>query len=145
MNTARYYSIYHQWVERIDEKTIQVGLTDFITFKMINIIALDIDYYDFDENMLELMEGLVDELMVSTGEKIGEIKYIHDYPISPPGFMLKDILAPLPGLIIDINEDITSEPNQLIRNNSIWIFKMEINPESIDQLMTLDEYNQLYR
>jgi len=57
-----------------------------------------------------------------------------------------DILAPLDGEIIEINEALSDEPSKVNEDptGEAWFFKMKpSDPSQIEEYMTEDEYNKL--
>jgi glycine cleavage system H protein len=57
-----------------------------------------------------------------------------------------DILAPLDGEIIEINEALSDEPNKVNEDpmGEAWFFKMKpSDPSQVEDYMTEDEYNKL--
>ena len=57
-----------------------------------------------------------------------------------------DILAPLDGEIIEINEALADEPSKVNEDpmGEAWFFKMKpTDPSQVEEYMTEDEYNKL--
>ena len=57
-----------------------------------------------------------------------------------------DILAPLDGKIIEINEALSDEPSKVNEDpmGEAWFFKMKpSDPSQVEEYMTEDEYNKL--
>ena len=57
-----------------------------------------------------------------------------------------DILAPLDGEIIEINEALSDEPSKVNEDpmGEAWFFKIKpSNPSQVEEYMTEDEYNKL--
>ena len=57
-----------------------------------------------------------------------------------------DILAPLDGEIIEINEALADEPSKVNEDpmGEAWFFKMKpADPSQVEEYMTEDEYNKL--
>ena len=57
-----------------------------------------------------------------------------------------DILAPLDGEIIEINEALSDEPSKVNDDpmGEAWFFKMKpSDPSQVEEYMTEDEYNKL--
>lgn len=57
-----------------------------------------------------------------------------------------DILAPLDGEIIEINEALSDEPSKVNEDpmGEAWFFKMKpSDPSQVEEYMTEDEYNKL--
>ena len=107
------YSKNHCRIEKT-ENGIKIGLTDYAVKKICK--TFEIFLCDEDE-------------YIHAGESIGEI-------ISCEFF---DILSPVNGTIVQVNEEVLDNPQILIKNNP-WLVEMT-DIAFTEQLMSENEYN----
>ncbi len=115
------YTSTHEWV-RIDEKIVTVGITDFAQHQLGDIVFVEFPKV-----------GLVFEIGSDTGE-IESVKAV------------SDLIMPLSGEIIEINEKIVNNP-ELVNSSPFkegWLIKIEIShPSEIDELLSVAEYSEI--
>ncbi len=115
------FSEEHLWVE-VEENGVRVGLSDFAQAELGEIISLGLP-----------KEG--DEVDQATG--VGEIEAEGN-----PAF---EIVAPLSGLIKEINEELCDSPAALNDDpfGDGWLFVIDPGDDSeIDALLTSKEYEE---
>tara|TARA_Y100000589_G_scaffold44414_1_gene37359 strand:+ start:258 stop:617 length:360 start_codon:yes stop_codon:yes gene_type:complete len=111
----------HEWL-RIEGDTVVVGITEHASTQLGDVVFVELPE-----------EGL----MVSKDDEIVVIESVK---------AASDILAPLDGEIIEINEALSDEPSKVNEDpmGDAWFFKMKpSDPSQIEDYMTEDEYNKL--
>ena len=111
----------HEWL-RIEGDTVVVGITEHASTQLGDVVFVELPE-----------EGL----MVSKDDEIVVIESVK---------AASDILAPLDGEIIEINEALSDEPSKVNQDpmGDAWFFKMKpSDPSQIEDYMTEDEYNKL--
>ena len=111
----------HEWL-RIEGDTVVVGITEHASTQLGDVVFVELPE-----------EGL----MVSKDDEIVVIESVK---------AASDILAPLDGEIIEINEALSNEPSKVNEDpmGDAWFFKMKpSDPSQIEDYMTEDEYNKL--
>jgi glycine cleavage system H protein len=120
INKNVFYTKDHQWVS-IEDGIATIGITDHSQRELGDIIFLEI--YEDSSFEKEDIIGIIE----ADGNEC-------------------DIVCPLSGEIVEINEDIIYQPDQ-INNDPYgigWIIKIEITNESeIDDLLSPEEYREL--
>jgi glycine cleavage system H protein len=115
------YSKDHEWI-RIEDNIAYIGITDFAQSELGDIVYVEI-------------ESLDEEL--SEGEVMGSIEAVKT---------VSDIFMPLSGTVIEINENLESNPETVNSDpyNEGWLAKIEIsNPDEINALLNADGYKKL--
>ena len=111
----------HEWL-RIEGDIVVVGITEHASTQLGDVVFVELPE-----------EGL----MVSKDDEIVVIESVK---------AASDILAPLDGEIIEINEALSDEPGKVNDDpmGDAWFFKMKpSDPSQIEDYMTEDEYNKL--
>mgnify|MGYP001156725841 FL=1 len=111
----------HEWL-RIEGDTVVVGITEHASTQLGDVVFVELPE-----------EGL----MVSKDDEIVVIESVK---------AASDILAPLDGEIIEINEALSDEPSKVNEDpmGDAWFFKMKpSDPSQVEDYMTEDEYNKL--
>ena len=111
----------HEWL-RIEGDTVVVGITEHASTQLGDVVFVELPE-----------EGL----MVSKDDEIVVIESVK---------AASDILAPLDGEIIEINEALSDEPSKVNEDpmGDAWFFKMKpSDPSQVEEYMTEDEYNKL--
>ena len=111
----------HEWL-RTEGDIVVVGITEHASTQLGDVV------------FVELPEK------GSTVSKDDEIVVIESVKAA------SDILAPLDGEIIEINEALSDEPSKVNEDpmGESWFFKMKpSDPSQVEEYMTEDEYNKL--
>jgi glycine cleavage system H protein len=111
----------HEWL-RTDGDIVVVGITEHASTQLGDVVFVELPE-----------EG-------TTVSKDDEIVVIESVKAA------SDILAPLDGEIIEINEALSDEPSKVNEDptGEAWFFKMKpSDPSQIEEYMTEDEYNKL--
>jgi glycine cleavage system H protein len=111
----------HEWL-RTEGDIVVVGITEHASTQLGDVVFVELPE-----------EG-------TTVSKDDEIVVIESVKAA------SDILAPLDGEIIEINEALSDEPSKVNEDpmGGAWFFKMKpSDPSQIEEYMTEDEYNKL--
>ena len=111
----------HEWL-RSEGDTVVVGITEHASTQLGDVVFVELPE-----------EG-------ATVSKDDEIVVIESVKAA------SDILAPLDGKIIEINEALSDEPSKVNEDpmGEAWFFKMKpSDPSQVEEYMTEDEYNKL--
>ena len=111
----------HEWI-RVDGDVATLGITDFAQHQLSDIV-----YVEFPEVATTFEKG-ADVCVIESAKAAG------------------DLVIPLSGEIIEINETLMNQP-ELINSSPFdegWILKVKIsNPSELDELLTVEEYKDL--
>lgn len=116
----RRYADSHEWV-KLEGEVATVGISDYAQHAM-----GDITYVDMPE--------VGDE--VSKGEDFGAVESVK---------AAGDLISPVTGEVIEINEKLEESP-ELLNTNPYenWIIKVKISdPSEIDSLLNAEEYRKI--
>ena len=111
----------HEWL-RTEDDIVVVGITEHASTQLGDVVFVELPE-----------EG-------TTVSKDDEIVVIESVKAA------SDILAPLDGEIIEINEALSDEPSKVNEDpmGEAWFFKMKpSDPSQVEEYMTEDEYNKL--
>ena len=111
----------HEWL-RSEGDIVVVGITEHASTQLGDVVFVELPE-----------EG-------ATVSKDDEIVVIESVKAA------SDILAPLDGEIIEINEALSDEPSKVNEDpmGEAWFFKMKpSDPSQLEEYMTEDEYNKL--
>ena len=111
----------HEWL-RTEGDIVVVGITEHASTQLGDVVFVELPE-----------EG-------TTVSKDDEIVVIESVKAA------SDILAPLDGEIIEINEALADEPSKVNEDpmGDAWFFKMKpTDPSQVEEYMTEDEYNKL--
>lgn len=115
------YTKEHEWV-KLEGNIATIGITEFAQSALGDIVYVDVD-----------TEGDV----LNVDEVFGSIEAVKT---------VSDLFTPLPGTIIQVNEDIDNEP-ELVNTSPYdkgWIIKMELNKDvDLNDLLSAEEYKNL--
>ncbi len=115
------YTKDHEWL-RVEGDLVVVGITEHAATQLGDVV------------FVELPEV---ETMVTTGDEVVVIESVK---------AASDILAPLDGEIVDVNQKLVDSPALVNEDptGAAWFFKMRIDDLSVlDDLMDEDEYADL--
>ena len=111
----------HEWL-RTEGEIVVVGITEHASTQLGDVVFVELP----DEGITVSKD---DEVVVIESVKAAS-----------------DILAPLDGEIIEINEALSDEPSKVNEDpmGEAWFFKMKpSDPSQVEEYMTEDEYNKL--
>ena len=117
---GHYYTEEHEWV-KIDGNTARVGISDYAQQKLGDITYIELPEKGKDVNQFEYLTG------------IESVKAAHD------------IYSPISGKVLDINNELESNP-ELINKSPYedgWIVEIGVNnPDDIDNLLDAKSYKK---
>ncbi len=113
------YTEEHEWLEDVDG-TITVGITAHAADQLGDVVFVDLPEIG---------------RTVSKGEEIVVIESVK---------AASDILSPLDGEIVEVNEKLTANPGLVNEDaEAAWFFRMiTATPEEMDAMMDEDEYKE---
>lgn len=115
------YTEDHEWV-RVEDDLAVVGITDYAQGELGDIVFID-------------MPATGD--ITTQSEPCASIEAVK---------AVSDLYAPVSGEVVEINEDLTDEPQQVNADpySSGWILKIKIADTSqLDDLMSAEEYENM--
>ncbi len=114
-----YYSESHEFV-KVEGDFAYIGITDYAQHALGNVVYVDLPEVD-DE--------------VTAGEEFGAVESVK---------AASDIIAPVSGTIVEVNEALDDQP-ELLNQNAYenWIIKVELSDKSeLDALMDAAAYEE---
>lgn len=116
------YSPDHEWVRAEDDNRVRIGITDYAQDALGDIVYVDLPTVGSE---------------VTVGQSISEVESTKS---------VSDIYAPVKGTVVQVNQDLTDEPERLNSDpyGEGWIFVIELGDEgSLDDLMDAAAYGEL--
>jgi glycine cleavage system H protein len=117
------YTSSHEWI-KIDENLATIGITDFAQRQLGDIVYVELpnvgDFFEKEKDMGEI------ESVKAVGE----------------------IVMPLTGEIVEINEELAKHPELLNESpyENGWLIKIKIsNSSEIDELLSVGDYQELVK
>lgn len=111
------YAKTHEWV-KVEGNVAIIGITDFAQESLGSIVYLEVN-------------------------EIGEqVKQFKEFGVVESVKAASDLLSPVSGEIIDVNENLIDNP-ELLNSDAFgnWIIKVEMsNPKELDNLLNADKY-----
>ncbi|NOQ35065.1 MAG: glycine cleavage system protein GcvH [Methylococcaceae bacterium] len=114
------YASSHEWAKLEEDNIVRVGISDFAQSELGDLV-----YVDFPEVGRK----------VSAGEQCAVVESVKT---------ASDLFAPVSGEIIEINSEISDEP-ELVNDAPYesWLFCIKANKlDELDALMNADDYQQ---
>lgn len=114
------YTKDHEWV-KVDGDTVTVGITDYAQGELGDVV-----YVELPEEGAE----------VSMNETFGSIEAVK---------AVADLLSPVSGEVIDLNEVIMDEPEKVNQDayGAGWMIKIKLSdPDELSQLMDASAYQE---
>lgn len=115
------YSSDHEWV-RVDGTKVRIGITDYAQDALGDVVFVQVPEVGAE---------------VTAGSGISEVESTKS---------VSDIYAPVPGTIVEVNDDLDARPEQVNTDpyGDGWICTIEVDdPGSLDALMDADAYRKL--
>ncbi|QNR66371.1 glycine cleavage system protein GcvH [Paenibacillus peoriae] len=119
-----WYTDEHEWVQRTENGTVRVGITDFAQHQLGDIV------------FVELPEVGV---TIEQGAEIGTIESVKT---------VSDLFAPVTGNVLKVNETLESTP-ELVNESPYekgWMIEVEMGKdveEALGKLLSADQYEKL--
>jgi len=115
------YTESHEWVEVIGDEAV-IGITDYAQHELGDIVYVELP--EIGEN-------------VEKGEGFGSVEAVK---------AVEDILSPVSGEVIAINEELEDKP-ELLNSDAFgdgWIIKVRLtNKDELEDLLKADKYKDL--
>ena len=120
-----YYTNEHEWVQRIGDDTVRVGITDYAQSSLGDVVFVQLP----DEGS-----------EVTATESFGEVESTKS---------VSDLYAPVTAKVVAVNGDLESSP-QLINSDPYgdgWLVELQADPDTLandlDALLDADGYRAL--
>jgi glycine cleavage system H protein len=120
-----YYTSEHEWVQRVGDDTVRVGITDFAQSSLGDVV------------FVQLPDAGAD---VSAGESFGEVESTKS---------VSDLYSPVTAKVVAINDDLEGSP-QLVNSDPYgegWLIELRADAESLEEslrgLLDADGYQAL--
>ncbi|KAF6627324.1 glycine cleavage system protein GcvH [Paenibacillus sp. EKM208P] len=119
-----WYTDEHEWVQRTENGTVRIGITDFAQHQLGDIV------------FVELPEA---GATIEQGAEIGTIESVKT---------VSDLFAPVTGTILKVNETLESTPEVVNESpyDKGWMIEVEMDKdleEALGKLLSSDQYEQL--
>ncbi|KFZ26462.1 MAG: Glycine cleavage system H protein [Candidatus Izimaplasma bacterium HR2] len=115
-----FYTNTHEWV-KVEDGFAFIGITDYAQESLGEIVFIELPEED---DSLE------------KGEELGAIESVK---------AASDILSPITGTVVEINESLEDEP-ELLNTDAFtnWIVKVELSDESeLEKLLNAEQYKEI--
>lgn len=114
------YSEDHEWVKKVNEEEVLIGITDFAASELGSVVFVD-------------LPEVGDEL--ECGTDFGAVESVK---------AASDLLAPVSGEVLEVNEDIIGEPEMVNEDAfSAWFIKVKLSkPEELNELLSAKQYEE---
>ena len=120
-----YYTSEHEWVQRIDDETVRVGITDFAQSSLGDVVFVQLPDIGAD---------------VTAGESFGEVESTKS---------VSDLYAPVTAKVVAVNGDLETSP-QLVNSDPYgagWLVELQADAETLagqlGDLLDADAYQAL--
>lgn len=113
------YTREHEWLLDNGDGTATVGVTDFAQGELGDIVFVELEQPGFT---------------MKQNDTFGTIEAVKT---------VSDLFAPVTGEIIEINDELESDPERVNEDpfGDGWLIKIKLeNPDEINQLLTADDY-----
>ncbi|MGD9963838.1 MAG: glycine cleavage system protein GcvH [Candidatus Izemoplasmatales bacterium] len=113
-----YYSKSHEWVKPLEDDVVLIGITDFAQSELGDVVFVDLP---------EAGDT------VSQEEEFGAVESVK---------AASDLISPVSGEILEINEDLVGEPELLNKEPyENWLLKVKLeDPDELASLLSSEEY-----
>ena len=120
-----YYTSEHEWVKRVGDDTVRVGITDFAQSSLGDVV------------FVQLPDAGAD---VTAGESFGEVESTKS---------VSDLYSPLTAKVVAVNGDLEGSP-QLVNSDPYgegWLIELRADAESLEEglrgLLDADGYQTI--
>ena len=120
-----YYTSEHEWVQRVGDDTVRVGITDFAQSSLGDVV------------FVQLPETGTD---VTAGDSFGEVESTKS---------VSDLYSPLTAKVVAVNGDLEGSP-QLVNSDPYgdgWLIELRVDADSmageLEGLLDADAYQKL--
>ena len=118
-----YYSKSHEWVKLLGDDVALIGITDFAQSELGDVVFVDLP---------EAGDTISQE------EEFGAVESVK---------AASDLIAPVSGEILEVNEELVGEPELLNKNPyENWLIKVKLeNNDELGSLLSSDQYADLIK
>ena len=120
-----YYTAEHEWVQRVGDDTVRVGITDFAQSSLGDVV------------FVQLPDAGAD---VTAGESFGEVESTKS---------VSDLYSPVTAKVVAVNGDLEGSP-QLVNSDPYgegWLLELRVDADSLEDglrgLLDADAYQAL--
>ncbi len=116
------YTEEHEWVRKLDERTVEIGITDFAQSELSDIV-----YVELPEVGKEVRKGDV----LATLEAVKTVA---------------EVYSPVSGKVVAVNEALESAPEKVNQDpyGEGWILRLELaDPAELEGLLSAEAYRNL--
>ena len=109
-----HYTEEHEWIRRIGEDTVRVGITDFAQSSLGDVVYVQLPDVDSD---------------VTAGESFGEVESTKS---------VSDLYAPVSAKVVAVNGDLEGDP-QLVNSDPYgegWLVELQAQPAALDDAIS---------
>lgn len=109
-----HYTEEHEWIRRIGEDTVRVGITDFAQSSLGDVVYVQLPDVDAD---------------VTAGESFGEVESTKS---------VSDLYAPVSAKVVAVNGDLEGDP-QLVNSDPYgegWLVELQAEPGALDDAVS---------
>ena len=119
------YTAEHEWVQRVGDDTVKVGITDFAQSSLGDVVFVQLPDVGTE---------------VTAGESFGEVESTKS---------VSDLYSPVTAKVVAVNGDLEGDP-QLVNSDPYgagWLVELQADADSLggelDGLLTADAYQAL--
>ncbi|MFA7075137.1 MAG: glycine cleavage system protein GcvH [Candidatus Izemoplasmatales bacterium] len=118
-----YYSKSHEWVKVLEEDMVLIGITDFAQSELGDVVFVDLP--DVGDT-------------ISQEDEFGAVESVK---------AASDLVAPVSGEILEVNEDLIGEPELLNKEPyDNWLLKVKLeNADELGNLLSSEEYKEFIK
>ena len=118
-----YYSKSHEWVKPLEDDVVLIGITDFAQSELGDVVFVDLP---------EVGDNLTQE------DEFGAVESVK---------AASDLIAPVSGEILEVNEDLVGEPELLNKDPyGSWLLKVKLeNSDELANLLNSEEYQEFIK
>ena len=113
------YSDTHEWLGVVEEQDIAyIGISDFAIKQLTDIVYIGLPQVGHT---------------ITQGELFGEVESVK---------CVNDLLAPIDGEVIEVNQVALDDPASLADNDDPWLIKIKVNDPDVSHLLSQGQYEE---
>lgn len=117
-----WYTEEHEWVRKVDEKTVEIGITDFAQSELSDIVYVELPALNQETHK---------------GDTLATVEAVKT---------VAEVYSPITGRVVAVNNTLEENP-ELINQDPYgkgWIARIEISdPSELDALLSSEDYKKL--
>jgi len=113
------YSREHEWVEKVSETRVRIGITDFAQHQLGDLVFVEMPAVGSD---------------VVADQSMGSVESVK---------AVSDIFSPVSGKVVEVNVNLEDTPETINSDpyGEGWMVIVELsNPQELEQLLTAEQY-----